>query len=159
MEAKQIIHCLKLISLLQPFSHIFSAPWLQASVTATPLLLAGEKVKDFIRSRCQNPPAWAGTEWWSLSAVVRPDCCPGIFPSPRRFKDNAQKMKPWFCWSVCLPHCRKCWWEGDHTSSKVRFFPQLSLCQLNNSYCIIQSRKRTYFLWFHGIFYSLIFSF
>lgn len=102
------------------FSHIFHAPWPQSSVTAIPLLIAGEKVKGFIRRRCQKH-SLRGLGQSDHHSQLRYNLTAILEDSPAQ--RGPRTTCCWCCWLVCLPHCRKCWWEVNHTSSKGQVLP------------------------------------
>lgn len=92
--------------------------------------------------------AWAAAEWLSNLSCSMTWLLSWNLPQPQEVQGqhSVQKQKPWFCWSVCLPHSRKCWWEGNHPRSTGQIVPFVILRSDCNSYCIIQGRKRTFFL-------------
>lgn len=154
MGAIQIIHCLMLVSLLGlSLTHLRCPSTLSICHSNT---YAQSRGKGEGRHQKQMPKLSSrGLQQndYPISAVVWPDCCPGIFPNHRRFKDNVLfRSRNHDSADQCVSHTAESADGKAITQAlRARLCPLLSLGQISNSYCIIQGRKRT--------FYSCIFSF
>lgn len=148
MEAKELIHYLKPVSLLEHFLSHFPCPLTSGichSNTSAHSRGEGEGLRQ--KKMPKTLLAWAGTERSSLSAAVQPDCCPGRFSSPKRSKDNVllillTGLSPTL--QAVLMGCQSHRLEG----------PGFALQSLSsNSHCILQGRKTYFLIASHGLFF------
>lgn len=89
MGAIQIIHCLMLVSLLEPsLTHLQCPSTLSICHSNTYAQSRGKGEGHHQKQMPKLSSRGLQQSDYPISAVVWPDCCPGIFPSHRRFKDN-----------------------------------------------------------------------
>lgn len=120
MVAKEVIHCLKPVSLLEPFLLHFLCPLTSDichSNTSAQSRGEGEWLHQKQMPKCSLGGLGQSDHHsqlqYNLTAVLE------YSPTPR----GPRTVQWWFWWLVCLPHCRKCWWEVNHTSLKGQILP------------------------------------
>lgn len=89
MEAKEVIHCLKLISLLEPFLSRFLSPLTSGICHSNTSAHSRGEGEWFHQKQMPKCSLYGLGQWSPLSAAVQPDFCFGIFSNPKRSQDNA----------------------------------------------------------------------